>query len=59
MAERLSMIGKGELKSLDLLWEAHKIRNRIAHKLNFRIKRNEALRVISYYEEALKDLRGL
>lgn len=59
MAERLSMINKRELKSLDLLWEAHKIRNRIAHKLNFKINRSEALRVISYYEEALKDLRGL
>lgn len=59
MAERLSMVSKREFKSLDLLWEAHKIRNRIAHKLNFKINRNEALRVISYYEEALKDLRGL
>ena len=56
MAERLSMISKGELKSLDLLWEAHKIRNRIAHKLNFKLSRNEALRAISYYEEVLRDL---
>lgn len=59
MAERLSMISKREFKNLDLLWEAHKIRNRIAHKLNFKISRNEALRAISYYEEALKDLIGL
>lgn len=59
MAERLSLLTKREFKSLDLLWEAHKIRNRIAHKLDFKINRNEALRAISYYGEALKDLQGL
>lgn len=59
MAERLSLLTKGELQSLDLLWEAHKIRNRIVHKLDFKINRNEALRVISYYEEALRDLQVL
>ena len=56
MAERLSLFTKREFKSLDLLWEAHKVRNRIAHKLDFKINRNEALRVISYYGEALKEL---
>lgn len=59
MAERMSLLTKEELQSLDLLWEAHKIRNRIAHKLDFKINRNEALKVISYYEEALKDLQVL
>ena len=59
LAERLNMIDKKNMKSFDLLWEAHKVRNRIAHKLDFRINRNEALRVISYYEEALKDLQTL
>ncbi len=56
MAERLSLLTKREFKSLDLLWEAHKVRNRIAHKLDFKINRNEALRIISYYGEAIKDL---
>ena len=57
MAERLSLLTKREFKSLDLLWEAHKVRNRIAHKLDFKINRNEALRVVSYYGEALKELQ--
>lgn len=56
MAERLSLLTRREFKSLDLLWEAHKVRNRIAHKLDFKLNRSEALRAISYYEEALKDL---
>ena len=59
MAERLSLLDKNELRSLDLLWTAHKVRNRIAHKLDFKINRSEAMRVISYYEEALKDLQLL
>ena len=59
LAERLSMIDKKSMKSFELLWEAHKIRNRIAHKLDFKINRNEALKVISYYGEALKDLETL
>jgi len=59
LAERLSMIDKKNMKSFELLWEAHKVRNRIAHKLDFKINRNEALKVISYYGEALKDLETL
>lgn len=59
LAERLNMVDKKNMKSFELLWEAHKIRNRITHKLDFKINRNEALRVISYYEEALKDLQIL
>lgn len=59
MAERLSLLDKKELRSLDLLWEVHKVRNRIVHKLGFKINRNEALRAISYYGEALKELQTL
>lgn len=56
LAERLNMVDKKSMKSFELLWEAHKMRNRIAHKLDFKINRSEALRALSYYEEALKEL---
>ena len=59
LAERLNMVDKKNMKSFELLWEAHKVRNRIAHRLDFKINRNEALKVISYYGEALKDLETL
>ncbi|MBI4117289.1 MAG: hypothetical protein HY451_01200 [Parcubacteria group bacterium] len=59
LAERLNMVDKKSMKSFELLWEAHKVRNRIAHKLDFKINRSEALKVISYYGEALKDLEIL
>lgn len=59
MAERMTSIDKNELKSIELLWEAHKIRNRIAHQPGFKLDYNQAKKIISYYEEVLKDLRAL
>ncbi len=57
MAERMSLIKRKELKSIELLWEAHKLRNRIAHKPGFKLDYRQTQKAISYYEEALKDLR--
>jgi len=59
MAERLVSVEKDELRSIDLLWETHKIRNRIAHKAGFKLSHPEATRAISYYKEALEELMGL
>ena len=59
MAERMTSVDSEELKSLDLLWEAHKVRNRIAHKPGFKLDFNQAKKIISYYEEVLKDLRAI
>lgn len=56
MAERLASVEKDELSSIDLLWEAHKVRNRIAHKVGFKLTNQEADKVISYYKEALEEL---
>src|SRR3989338_5782527 len=56
MAERLTSVEKDELKSIDLLWEAHKIRNRIAHKTGFKLSHPEATRAVSYYKESLEEL---
>lgn len=59
MAERLTSIEKNELRSIDLLWEAHKTRNRIAHKTGFKLSHHEATKAISYYKEALEELTQL
>lgn len=57
MAEKMSLINKKEVKSIELLWEAHKIRNRIAHQPGFKLDYNQAKKTISYYQEVLKDLQ--
>lgn len=56
VAEKISSIEKSQMKSIDRLWEAHKTRNRIVHKADYKIEQSEARRVISYYEEALVEL---
>lgn len=59
MGERLMNIGKGQLLSLDGLWEAHKIRNKLAHDTNYFLRYAEARRAIALYEVALKELNAL
>lgn len=59
IAEKLALIDKKELQNIDLLWEAHKIRNRIVHQTGFKLEYQEAKRAISYYQEALKELKIL
>ena len=56
VAEKMSSIEKDQMKSIDRLWEAHKTRNRIVHKPDYKIEQSEARRIISYYEEALVEL---
>ncbi len=56
MAEKLSSIDKKDLATIDHVWEAHKIRNKIVHEAGFRVEHSEAERAIYYFQEALKEL---
>lgn len=56
VAEKLSELDREQMRSLDRLWAAHKTRNRIVHKSDYRIEQSETRKVISYYEEALVEL---
>ncbi len=57
MGERLMNIEKGQLLSLEGLWEAHKIRNKLAHDSNYFLRYSEARRVIELYKAALQELQ--
>jgi len=59
MGERLKNIDKTQILSIDGLWEAHKIRNRLAHDTNYFLRYGEAKRAIRLYEEVLKELQAL
>ena len=59
MGERLKNIDKTQILSIDGLWEAHKIRNRLAHDTNYFLRYGEAKRAIQLYEEVLKELQAL
>jgi len=56
MGERLMNIEKGQLLSLEGLWEAHKIRNKLAHDSNYFLRYAEARRTIELYKKALEEL---
>ncbi len=55
LGERLKSVGRGALPALDKAWDAHKVRNAIAHEgADVIITHHEARRVIKLYEEVLK-----
>ncbi len=57
--DRLSNIQPGALLSLDGVWWAHKVRNRLAHEPDYFLRYTEARQVIGYYEAALAELQLL
>lgn len=59
MGERLMNIEREQLQTLDGIWEAHKIRNRLVHDTNYFLRYSEAKHAIQLYEETLKELEAL
>ena len=56
LGERLKGIEKSDLPTLDIAWEAHKVRNRIAHSgSDFILTEREARRVIDLYKEVFEE----
>lgn len=56
MGERLKSFHSGEFEYIDDLWEAHKIRNRLAHEADFHLPLEEAQRLIEIYNKVLEEL---
>ncbi|MDO8523512.1 MAG: hypothetical protein Q7S12_04530 [bacterium] len=57
LGDRLKKIESSDLDSLNDLWEAHKIRNRIAHEASYRLSLEDAARAIACFEKTLKELK--
>jgi len=55
--ERLKNVKRGQLPDVEAVWQAHRVRNQIAHEANLRLKRDIAERTLKIYEEALRALR--
>lgn len=56
LGEKLKGIEKSDFTTIDKAWEAHGVRNRIAHEgAAFALTEREAKRVISLYEEVFKE----
>ncbi len=59
MAERLKQIKPAQLKNLDGLWQAHKVRNNIVHEPNFKLTLHQAEEAIENYEKVLEELEAI
>ncbi len=58
LGEKLKQVARGDIEYLDALWEAHKVRNQIAHEgSDFILTQREAKRVVGLYGTAFKELR--
>jgi hypothetical protein len=56
MGEKLRGAQIGDFVTLDAAWEAHKVRNRIAHEgMDFHLSRRETIRVLGLYEKVFNE----
>lgn len=57
LGERLVKIKPAQFKSLNQVWTAHKIRNRIAHEgSSYELTKDEVEKVLEMYKKALEEL---
>lgn len=59
MGERLMMISPAQLKSLQDLWDAHKLRNLIVHDANFKARQEQISSAVNGYERVLRELGAI
>lgn len=59
MGDRMKTLDRSRLVSLDDLWEAHRIRNQIAHETDRTATKHKAAYAISLFEKVLKELEYL
>lgn len=60
IGDKLKAVNRGDFKSIDSAWEAHKVRNAIAHEgSDFQITERETRRVIGQFEEVFKEFKQI
>jgi len=59
MAARLSAIKQGDLKSIDKLWRAHRLRNDLVHTPGFTISSEKTYQALDDFQAFLKEVNVL
>lgn len=58
LGERLKSVDKSDMLTLDAAWEAHKVRNQVAHQgADFNLSERDAKHVIALYESVFKEAK--
>lgn len=55
MGERMKNIERSDFTHLDQAWQAHKVRNQIAHEHNFHLSQREARMAIDNFEKVFQE----
>lgn len=55
MGEKMKNIERSDFATLDLAWQAHKVRNQIAHEHNFHLSQREARLTIDNFEKVFRE----
>jgi hypothetical protein len=58
LGERLKSVNRPEFETIDKAWEAHKVRNKVAHEgSEYELTSEEAHRVIGLYEDVFNEFK--
>lgn len=58
MGDKMRGVERGDFNTIDLAWEAHRARNKIAHEgTNLLLNSREARRIIGLYEQVFREFR--
>jgi hypothetical protein len=55
LADRMRQVPKANFNSIDLAWEAHRARNRVAHEANYAPTSQEVRRLIGLYDRVFRE----
>lgn len=60
MSDKMKQVDRANFKSIDLAWEAHKVRNKVAHEgSEHALTQREARRVIDMYAQVFREFKIL
>ncbi len=59
LADRLSNLETEEMKSINGIWQAHRMRNDLVHTPGFALSPEDAKTILGYYEAFLKEVEML
>ena len=59
MGERLKKCGREKFSQTNAVWNAHKLRNQIAHEPGFKLEYGQAKHALAVYKQALRDLGAI
>ncbi len=60
VGEKLKSVEKSDFNTVDMAWEAHKVRNKIAHEGgNFTLSKQETRRVIGLFQSVFEEFEYL